>query len=71
MNEHDPLLRELEALIDGHGARAVLEAFSEIAWGKAEHLQANWQDEQSAKHWSRLARKLCGVVDWARDVVGM
>jgi Zn-dependent M32 family carboxypeptidase len=61
--------RELEALIDRYGARTVLEQFADIAYGKAEHLESNWQDKRSARNWSKLGQRLTKLVDWSRDVI--
>jgi hypothetical protein len=63
------LERQLEALIDQHGARHVLEAFAGIAYDKAEHLARNWQDKRSASNWMKLGHRLCKLVDWSRDII--
>lgn len=65
------LSAELEKIIDAHGARAVLEAFADVAYDKAEHLQSNWQDARSARNWSKLGTRLCKLVDWSREIMGM
>lgn len=62
---------ELERLIDKHGARVVLCAFSNIAYGKAEHLQNSWQDTRAAKNWSGLGKRLSGVIDWSKQVYNL
>lgn len=49
---------DLEGLIDLTSLAAVLTALEEICDGKAEHLQANWQDPNAAREWDRAARKL-------------
>jgi len=46
---------DLERMIDEHGLQAVLDALTDICWGKAEHLRTNWQDAASAKGWDRAA----------------
>lgn len=42
----------LERIVDKHDMRAVLYALSRIAYGKAQHLVENWQDENTAKLWN-------------------
>jgi len=60
--------RNLESLIDATSLDAVLQALSEIAYVKAEHLQANWgdrPDSPSVRAWKRAGAKLgrlrCGL----------
>ncbi len=36
----------------------VLESLSRICDSKGEHLAANWQDQQDARPWHKLARKI-------------
>ena len=38
--------------------RAMLDALTDIANAKAEHVRSNWQDEPLAREWERIARKL-------------
>jgi hypothetical protein len=33
-------------------------ALAQICWGKAEHVQANWQDDQLARDWNANAAML-------------
>ena len=48
----------LEALIDGNDLGAVLESLAKICDEKAEHLQSNWQDGNSARIWTMRARAI-------------
>lgn len=49
---------DLEGLIDLTSLAAVLTALEAICDGKAEHLQANWQDPNTAREWHLAARRL-------------
>lgn len=49
LNESQKL--DLEGLIDGATLAAVVEALSEIAYGKAEHIEASYQDMALARQW--------------------
>ncbi len=47
----------LESAIDGpRGLAGLLERISEICEAKAEHVAVNWQDEKTAKAWTKAAR---------------
>ena len=48
----------LECLVDNHSLQMVILQLSEIASGKADHLQSNWQDSISAKRFEKVAQKL-------------
>ena len=51
----------LERLIDKFGLSDFLAHVEEIANEKAEHLSSNWQDDRTAKVWSKAAN----IVDLA------
>ena len=53
----------LETLIDKTSANFVLNCIVQIAHDKADHLRTNWQDENSAKQWEKLASKLETLAD--------
>jgi hypothetical protein len=44
-------LDALEAFIDTHGLHEVLYGIEEICYAKAEHIEENWQDHESAREW--------------------
>ena len=48
----------LEGLIDSSSLEHVLNCLSEIAWGKAEHLDSNWQDRNAARAWERAGERI-------------
>ena len=48
----------LERLIDTTDMGAVLRAIAQICHEKAEHVRTNWQDDDTANHWSRLGSKI-------------
>jgi hypothetical protein len=49
---------EFEQLVDKHSMAEVLLALFHICHDKAEHLQSNWQDRNSAKAWKHIAKKI-------------
>jgi hypothetical protein len=57
------LQEQIEALADKHSIQEILGALVETCHLKAEHLRANWQDEQSAKAYDR-ANTLIDNVRW-------
>lgn len=59
------LAQQLEALIDRHGLVCVLNNLAFIADEKAQHLECNWQDKNSAKAWTRAAKRIRTVELWA------
>lgn len=48
----------IEQLIDANDLPTVLDALSTVCGAKQEHLAANWQDNVSAKYWTKFAVKL-------------
>ena len=54
---------KIEAIMDASSANYVLNSIVQIAWGKADHLRTNWQDESAAKEWEKLASKLETLAD--------
>ena len=58
--EHSTAMVELEGIVDRAGLRNVLLALEAICFAKAEHLETNWQDPKSARHWARNGRH-CGI----------
>lgn len=49
---------DLEAMIDSTSLSAVLQALSEIARDKAEHINHAWQDTSLASVWEHAAKKI-------------
>jgi hypothetical protein len=41
----------LELMVDGMGLRGVLMILQGIAYGKAQHIEENWQDTTLAEDW--------------------
>lgn len=52
----------LETMIDKHGLDVVVDMLAAICFGKASHLETNWQDYGAAKVWDRMGRKLTNAV---------
>lgn len=51
----------IEELIDQNSLSAVKEAFANVCFEKAEHIQSNWQDSDLAKIWENAGRKIGNV----------
>lgn len=51
-------LDQLESLIDRYTLGVVINAMAVICHAKSEHLQTNWQDPTSARHWTEMAGRL-------------
>ena len=48
----------VESIIDRQGLYAVLVAISDICYEKAEHIEYNWQDENTALPWRHAGRRI-------------
>ena len=55
--------RNLEALVDANGLRAVVEALAAIAYAKADHIQEAWQDRGLARLWLAAGRRLATTAE--------
>lgn len=53
----------LETMIDKTNIHKVIEGLIDICDDKAEHIRTNWQDENQAKEWERVAKSLLRVMD--------
>ena len=49
---------DIESFIDTYGMASVLDVLSDIAYGKADHLRENWQDEFNARDWDKVAKAI-------------
>lgn len=47
---------DLEQLVDRYGLATVLECLAQMCYGKAEHLESNWQE--SGKSWEQAGAVL-------------
>ncbi len=54
-SEGSEAMLQLEAMVDKVGTANVLYALEHICRAKVEHLETNWQDEQSAQWWNQRA----------------
>lgn len=61
MNEIEVDRQVLEGLIDRNGLSGTLADLVAVCYEKAEHLRANWQDEEAAKAWERHASRIEGL----------
>lgn len=52
---------QLEQLMDNYGLPRLLAEMADIAYGKAEHVQSNWQDKTLAAQWTRCGAKLASL----------
>jgi len=48
----------IETLVDKIGASGVLDVLAVVCWSKAQHIEENWQDKETAKTWGRDANKV-------------
>jgi hypothetical protein len=51
--EHNQTIDALEALVDKHGTRGLLNLIAEVASAKADHIREAWQDSSLADDWDR------------------
>ena len=58
MKTTEQIKTELEAILDSSKLEWVIEALGQICWQKAEHIRANWQDEELAQRWEKAGNKL-------------
>lgn len=58
MGDGGELEEMLEGIVDRFSLSAALDALATVCSAKADHLASNWQDEVSARPWSRLWRRL-------------
>jgi len=45
----------LEGIVDAFGLQNVLNGLACICFGKADHIESNWQDHRLAKRWEKAA----------------
>jgi predicted metalloenzyme YecM len=57
----------LEEFIDNAGVAALLEAMEQVMTDKADHIEQNWQDKQTAEVWRRWGRKFGNLSQAAQD----
>ena len=53
----------LESFVDTFGLQNVLNGLACICSGKADHIESNWQDTRSAKHWEKAAVHIMNAAD--------
>ena len=58
MKEHESDTDAIESMIDRLGMSEVMLLLTHICSEKAEHIRANWQDEELAKRWDSVADAL-------------
>jgi hypothetical protein len=51
-------LAVLESIIDHIGADGILDAISDIAFAKAEHVREAWQDNTLAGNWEAIGARV-------------
>ena len=56
--------------VDSYGFAETLAALREIAYLKAEHLSADWQDEDGARAWAKAGNRLATAIDYIRAELG-
>ena len=63
----DEAVERLEEIMDWTGVSVLMGMLADIANGKADHLQSNWQDYAGARRWQRLANRLANMADSIDD----
>lgn len=66
----DSELLELEAMVDRTALSEVVLALAGLAYDKADHISANWQDEGLATVWHRAGDRLVRTGAALRDKMG-
>jgi hypothetical protein len=59
-------LEQIESVIDRTGIAAVISGIAQICSEKADHIRENWQDENLATEWDKLAARLLNVEFYAK-----
>jgi len=54
----DTILEDMENLVDSRGISESLELLAQICYVKAEHVETNWQDKQTARVWVKVGKKI-------------
>ena len=54
---------ELEGMVDKTNIATVLHALAYICQMKADHLESNWQDRETARVWTREAGKIAKLAN--------
>jgi hypothetical protein len=60
------LQQQLETVVDEHTLSSVLDNLALVCFAKSEHLQANWQDKNTAAAWDKaggMIAKLASKID--------
>ena len=52
------LAEAIERYVERHSLAEAINILAEIAWQKAERIEANWQDQTLAKAWRREGKRL-------------
>jgi len=55
IQQHNAMLDQIEALVDAGTVGGVLSLLAEVCSAKADHIRTNWQDEQTAAIWDKMA----------------
>jgi len=61
--ENHEILDALETIVDHSSICEVVENLAHICYEKAEHLEMNWQDHETAKLWSKYGKILCKTAE--------
>lgn len=48
---YEAMKAQLEAYVDKHGLRTVLNTIEAVCYDKSDHVATNWQDQGLAKAW--------------------
>ena len=68
VTKYDYTFEQLKSLADHTSLAFVLDTLADMCNAKAEHLEENWQDYESAKLWEKHARMLSSQARKAREL---
>ena len=66
MGDGGELEEMLEEIVDRFGLSTTVDSLATVCGAEADHLMSNWQDDASARPWSRLGRRLDTVAAAAK-----
>jgi hypothetical protein len=67
---YDQHLDMLEAFVDAHSIKGVLQMLQSISYAKADHIRDSWQDLQLSRQWELVGHKIGSLADKLPWVIG-
>ncbi len=66
LDDREALIVEVEAIVDRTSLAAVVNALTDLAYLKRDHIMESWGDRALAASWAKLARDLERVAGTAK-----